>query len=200
MKMEDDGRLKNTCLTAAEIEQDLLLSVRNKGRRLWDPFSCCALIGIIGVILWRLSGRVWFLFLLAVPVCSLVWVICRMVLLHREKMAILRGEYIVMRQKLVNIGWEHVRELHISGTGRRVHIKRYRYVEFLYFKSQEWRFPKPCYTWCAQFSEKSAAYRGNYRETFVIGDVFYIVIPNRTYAIEAAYNTNYFSYDGVITE
>lgn len=200
MRFEDDGKLKTVPLTQSEIEGDLLLSVRNKSRRLWDTFSCYALFGIIGVILWSLSGRGWFLIALAVPLCALAWVIYRLVLLHLEKQAILRGEYLVMRQKLVNIGRERYREPHISCVGRHTHIHLYRSAEVLYFKSQEWRFPDPCYTWCEQYRKNSVGYRGSFRETFVIGDDFFIVIPNRTYEIEAAYHVNYFTYDGVITQ
>ncbi|MBE6658869.1 MAG: hypothetical protein E7604_10560 [Ruminococcaceae bacterium] len=200
MRWEDDGRLRSVRLTAEEIEQDLLLSQRSKRKRYWESFVCWSLFGEIGIILWLLSGRAWFLLLLAIPVGVLVWVLFHLVRLNREKRAILRGEYIVMRQKLVNIGRERVRETHISHIGRRAGISLYRTVECLYFKSQEWRFPKSCYAWCGQYCENSADFRGSFRETFVIGDAFYLVIPNSTYAIEAAYNVNYFSYDGVITE
>ena len=198
--MEDDGRLQSVRLTQEEIKQDLLLSLRNKRGRCWESFACYTLFGDIGILLWLLSGRAWFLLLLAIPAGVLVRVLVCLVRLHREKQAILRGEYIVMRQTLVNIGRERVRETHISHIGRRAGISLYRSVECLYFKSQEWRFPNPCYTWCEQYRENSVRFRGNYRETFVIGDEFYLVIPNSTYEIEAAYNVNYFTYDGVITE
>ena len=200
MKLDDDGRLRSVRLTAEEIEQDLLLSHRNKCRRYWESFGCWSLFGEIGIILWLLSGRAWFLLLLAIPAGVLVWVVFHLVRLRGEKQAILRGEYIVMRQKLVNIGRERVRETHISHIGRRAGISLYRTVECQYFKSQEWRFPKTCYAWCGQYRENSAEFRGSFRETFVIGDEFYIVIPGSTYAIETAYNVNYFTYDGVITE
>ena len=200
MRYEDDGRLKKVRLTQEEIEQDLLRAVRKKGGRYWESFFCYTLFGDIGLILWGLSGRVWFLLLLAIPLWVLGWAICHLMLLQKEKQAIRRGEYIVMRQALVNIGRERVRETHFGGIGRRKHIALYRMVECLYFKSQEWRFWHPCYAWCEQYRERSAGYRGSYRETFVIGDEFFVVIPNSTYAIEAAYNVNYFDYDGVITE
>ncbi len=200
MRYEDDGKLKKVRLTNAEIESDLMKSVAAKGSRFWESFFCYTLFGYIGLLLWAASGRIWFLILLAIPIAVLGWVIYHLWQLHRDKQAILRGEYIVMRQVLVNIGRERIRETHISHVGRRAGISLYRSVEFLYFKSQEWRFPKVCYPWCAQFDENSAEYRGNFRETFDIGDEFYIVIPNRTYEIEAAYNVNYFDYDGEITE
>ncbi|MBR5871919.1 MAG: hypothetical protein IKZ09_12870 [Clostridia bacterium] len=200
MRYEDDGRLKTVRLTHEDIERDLLLSVRKKAGRYLESFFCYTLFGDIGLILWALSGRVWFLILLAIPLWVLGWFFYHLVLLQKEKQAIRCGAYIVMRQALVNIGRERVRETHFAGIGRRRRIALYRMVECLYFKSQELRFPQPCYAWCEQYRENAAGYRGSYRETFVIGDEFYIVIPNNTYAIEAAYNANYFAYDGVITE
>ena len=200
MRYEDDGRLKKVRLTRDEIEQDLLCAVRKKAGRYWESFFCYTIFGDFGLILWLLSGRSWFLLLFLIPLWVLGWVIWHLLLLQKEKQAIRNGAYIVMRQTLVNLGRERVRETHFAGIGRRKHISLYRSVECLYFKSQEWRVPHPCYAWCVQYRENSADFRGSYRETFVIGDEFLVVIPDSTYAIETAYNVNYFDYDGVITE
>lgn len=195
-------KLQNVPLTDDDIKTDLLFENRRIQREQIEQW----LFFCVGFIL--LAWVPNLLRDLAVPsaamaggaVGSAIVLIYRLHRLRLEGAAIVRGEYYVTVQTLVNVGREKRTWLDPENSrpmNRRM-VKRF--ADVLYFQSQHWAYPQDCYLWCDQFRALSENEYRRDRMTFVIGDTFFVVLLPHTGRIAYAYNTNYFSYNGVITE
>ena len=195
-------KLQNVPLTDDHIKADLLLEYRRVRREqieMW-LFFC---IGFL-LLAWIPN----LLRDLAVPTASMIGgavgsvivLIYRLHVLHLDHAAIVRGAYLVTVQSLVNVGREK-RTWRDPENHRPINRRKIRhFADVLCFQSLHWAYPQDCYLWCDQFRALSEQEYRRDRMTFVVGDAFYVVLLPRTERIVYAYNTNYFTYNGVITE
>ena len=184
-------------LTDVDIQADLCAAIRGRmiericfylftmlgaGLMAWVT----ALARLVSVVRWPLYG---------IAFGAGVVLIYRLTVLYLLYRSARRGEYCVLRQTLVNTGAERIWEPDLSIQGK---IRLTKSVFCLYFKSQEWRVPGAPYSaWCGEFRPGAGR---SARETFVIGDTFYVVLLKRNYEIWSAYNTNFFAYNGTVSE
>ncbi len=199
---EEYKKLRNVPLTDEHIREDLLYENRRVQREqieLW-LFFCIGFLLLAWVPNLLRDLAIPDAVMIGGAVGSAIVLIYRLHTLRLERAAIVRGEYFITVQTLVNVGREK-RTWRDPGNSRPINRRNVRrFADVLYFKSQHWVYPQDCYLWCDQFCALSGTEYRRDRTTFVIGDAFYVVLLPHTGRIVYAYNTNYFSYNGVITE
>ncbi len=195
-------KLQNVPLTDEQIKADLLSEYRRVRREQIETwlFFCIGwiLLAWIPNLLRDLSVPP--AVMIGGAVGSAIVLMYRLHVLRAERASIVRGAYHVTVQTLVSIGREK-RTWRDPENYRPINRRKIRRcADVLYFNAQHWAYPQDCYLWCDQFRALSEHEERRDRMTFVVGDAFYVVLLPRTGRIVYAYNTNHFTYNGVITE
>ena len=201
-RQEEYQKLQNIPLTDDCIKSDLLSEIRRVQREQIEQwiFFCIGFLLLAWVPNLLRDLAIPDAVMIGGAVGSALVLIYRLYGLCKERAAIEHREYLVTVQTLVNVGREK-RTWRDPENHRPINRREIRRsANALYFQSQHWIYPQDCYQWCDQFRALSEDEYRRDRMTFVIGDAFYVILLPRTGRIVYAYNTNYFSYNGVITE
>ena len=186
-------KVKKERLTQENIIKDLLYSEAQRRYLAKNRHSTYIIpILYVAVIVLLLTKFFWIGIIIAL---GTIYPTVRCVMIYRDsanrKRSILNGEFTVITDKLVNIGYETVYEPDFTGDFPFM-MTFTRDYEFFYFDAQKWQVVGNSrhYDW----SKEHYMSTQGLRNTSILGDEFYLVINNYDHEIGYIYNTKFFEY------